>query len=157
MGLNNKIVPLMLSLMLLWALADNPYVYYQILRLLTCGYSAYASLQHFSKDKSIWGWIFATIAIVFNPFIPLRFDKDIWSVLDLATASILLVNIITSINIKLPRFQKPTLKSVLDILTKIGIVCYVVYLVAIYGYMFLFIHNDNKQRNIEKNMNFHIS
>ncbi len=81
-------------ILLVIGIADHPYSYYQILRwsiMIIAGYSAYLSNK---KDDEVWFWIFAILAILFNPIIPFYFSKDTWQIIDLATAVILFVNVI---------------------------------------------------------------
>ena len=54
------IVRLAAALMLLWALADNPYAYYQILRWIVCGVTAYSTFLALEAKKDQWTWIFGT-------------------------------------------------------------------------------------------------
>ncbi len=79
---------------LLLALGDHPYGYYQFLRwaiMIIAGYSAY--LSHEEKNTA-WVWIFSLMAVLFNPIIPLTFAKEIWQIIDVIVAIILAVNII---------------------------------------------------------------
>ena len=65
---------------LIGALWDHPYSYYQLLRwvvMVVGAYSAYLAYNH--KDNS-WAWIFGIIAVVFNPIIPFTFEKETWQV-----------------------------------------------------------------------------
>ena len=57
-------------IILLCAVLDNPYGYYQFLRwsiMIIGGYSAY--LSYISK-KNNWTFIFIAITVLFNPIIP---------------------------------------------------------------------------------------
>ncbi len=74
--------------MLLFALGDNPYGYYEILRWVIAGISGYlAFIAHEQKNTS-WTWIMAIIAILFNPISPFHFDRDTWQIIDLISAII---------------------------------------------------------------------
>ena len=79
--------------MLLFALADNPYGYYQILRwvvMLSAGYTAFILYER--KDK-IWMWTFVGAVILFNPIMPVYLSREIWSVIDVITAVLFGINI----------------------------------------------------------------
>ncbi len=79
--------------MLLWALADNPYGYYQILRWIVCGFFGYfAFLTHDHNDIK-WTWIFSGIAILFNPIIPIYLEREVWQVIDVIVAIVILASI----------------------------------------------------------------
>lgn len=98
------IMPKLLSIvMLLFALADNPYIYYQILRWVvgcTIGFSAYLAYEN---KKVFWAFVLGIIAIIFNPITPFHLDRDIWAFLNIVAAFMLILNII---------FYKFTIKKV---------------------------------------------
>lgn len=82
------------AILLFWALTDNPYGYYQFLRwiiLITASYSAYLSYE---KRKNGWTWIFAIIAILFNPIIPFYLSKDVWQIIDLISGVLFLGSLV---------------------------------------------------------------
>ncbi len=68
--------------MLFWALADNPYGYYQILRWVIAGVTGYSAYLAYEQGKNAWTWILAIIAILFNPIAPIHLDRETWSVLN---------------------------------------------------------------------------
>ena len=79
---------------LIGALWDHPYSYYQLLRWIVAvsgAYSAYLAYEH--KDNT-WTWIFSIIAVLFNPIIPFTFSRETWQVIDVATAVVIFTNII---------------------------------------------------------------
>lgn len=87
------IVKIITIIMLAWALADNPYGYYQILRWVIAsvtGYSAYLAYKH---EKITWTWILGIIAVLYNPIAPIYLDREIWSVIDVITAAIIFTSI----------------------------------------------------------------
>lgn len=93
-----KIIAILMSF---WALADNPYGYYQLLRWVitgVAGYSAYLAYEQSSDegnnpDKNTWFWIWLAIAILFNPIFPFYLDRETWSVLNVITAVIIFINV----------------------------------------------------------------
>ena len=71
-----------------------PYGYYQFLRLETClvtAFLAYSSFKTFGV-LDVWTLSLAMVAILFNPFLPLHLGKEIWVVLDVAAAVLLLAH-----------------------------------------------------------------
>lgn len=79
--------------LLLGALGEHPYGYYQLLRwvvALAAVYSAY--LAHDRKD-SFWTWIFVGVAVLFNPIAPFYLERGTWQILDAVTAGIFAVSI----------------------------------------------------------------
>jgi hypothetical protein len=80
-------------LMLLWALADNPYGYYQILRWVVCGVAGYSAYLSFQKKEVAWVWVFGISAALFNPIEPIHLTREIWSVLNIIVAGVFSVSI----------------------------------------------------------------
>jgi hypothetical protein len=56
--------------------------FYQVLRFLVCSTTAYYSYKSFKIEHKIWGWIFAIMAVFFNPVLPIHFDPESWCNLD---------------------------------------------------------------------------
>lgn len=81
------------SVMLLWALSAHPYGYFTLMRFVVCAVAIYCALQASSQRKEEWTWILAGIAILFNPLIPFHLNRQIWSILDVAVAILLVVSI----------------------------------------------------------------
>jgi len=77
---------LIVSIMLLLALADWPYGYYQLLRFVVCGVSVYVAYTAYTWQK-IWAvWLFGLIALLFNPLITIHLPKEIWQPIDFICA-----------------------------------------------------------------------
>ena len=72
--------------MLLLALTPLPYGYYTLLRIVVCGAAVWTVLVAYPAKKLWIVWLFAAIAIVFNPIIPIHLDRNIWAVIDVVTA-----------------------------------------------------------------------
>jgi len=79
-------------LILLGALADNPYGYYQILRWVILAVGAYSAYSAYKLENKAWLWIFGIIAILFNPIIPFTFQRETWQFIDVAVAVIFLAS-----------------------------------------------------------------
>ncbi len=77
------------GLMLLLAVADHPYSYYQILRWVTCGVAAYSAFLAYENKKMTWVWIFGITAVLFNPIASIHFERETWQVLDVAAALVM--------------------------------------------------------------------
>lgn len=70
------------SLMLLGALADWPYGYYQLLRFVVCIVAVYVAFIAYNWHK-IWATcIFGFTAVLFNPLIPIHLSREIWQPID---------------------------------------------------------------------------
>ncbi len=80
-------------IMLLWALADNDYFYYQLLRWVITGVAGYSAYSSYTKGENNWTWIFAIIAILFNPITPFYLDREVWMLIDIIAAIIIFISI----------------------------------------------------------------
>ena len=81
------VLPAAMSLV---ALADLPYGYYQLLRIVVTvctGWIAYA----FYRSKSRFGVaVFGAMAVVFNPIAKIHMERDIHAILNVMTSLILI-------------------------------------------------------------------
>lgn len=70
--------------LLLVGVAEMPYSYYTILRIVVCGIAVHGAYSNYIEDKSrtsIWWW--SGLAILFNPVLVIHMGKDEWCVTDL--------------------------------------------------------------------------
>ena len=81
------IIPCVIAaLMLLGALGDWPYGYYQLLRWITCGVAVFVAYMAYKWQK-IWAvWVFGFVAVLFNPLIPIHLSREIWQPIDAVSA-----------------------------------------------------------------------
>jgi hypothetical protein len=83
------------AIMLFLALGRLPYGYYTFLRFVVCGTTIYgAYVASTEQKKPAWAWTFGIIAVFFNPFIPIHLSRDIWAVIDIAVALLLIVSLL---------------------------------------------------------------
>ena len=87
------IVKIIAILMLFWALADNPYGYYQILRWVVCGVTVYSAYLAYENKNNTWAWIFGVVAVLFNPIATIHLDRETWSVINMIVAAIIITSI----------------------------------------------------------------
>ena len=80
-------------ILLLWALSDNPYGYYQFLRWVILVIGVYSAYSAYSTGKKSWAWIFSAIAVLFNPIVPFYLQKDTWQFIDIITATVFSVSL----------------------------------------------------------------
>ena len=72
---------------LIVALAPWPYGYYALLRLAVCGASIWLAFNLInSRVLSGLGWAFVGLALLYNPVFKIHFERDVWMVLNLASA-----------------------------------------------------------------------
>ena len=78
--------------MLVIAVLPLPYGYFMLLRLVVTAAAAYVAYENFSRDIASWGIVFVIIALLFNPFYVVHFDKALWAVIDLIVAGLFFIN-----------------------------------------------------------------
>jgi hypothetical protein len=89
---NNRLL-LIPTGMLLLALFPLPYGYYTLLRIVIFGVAVWTALIAYDIKKMWAVWLFGFVAVLFNPFIPIRLDRNIWAVIDVATALLFLCTV----------------------------------------------------------------
>jgi hypothetical protein len=73
----------------------QPIGYYTFLRFAVMIVSIVNAYNSYKNKNEIWAWIFGTIAVLFNPIVPIHFDRNIWAVIDIITILILLASLIS--------------------------------------------------------------
>lgn len=84
---------LIIITMLVLAIMDLPYGYYQLLRWIVSIASFYLAYILYLQASKFWIVLFATLGIIFNPLIPFYLEKETWMVIDLIAALIYLISI----------------------------------------------------------------
>ena len=85
------LVPSVVSvLMLMLALLDWPYGYYILLRFIVCGSAVFIALLSYEAEKQWLMWIAIFAALLFNPFIRVHLDREVWAVIDVVCAILFL-------------------------------------------------------------------
>ncbi|MDD5015238.1 MAG: hypothetical protein PHW73_09120 [Atribacterota bacterium] len=106
--MKNNWFKVMTIILLLWALADHSYGYYQPLRWTVLIVGAYSAYLAYKLENKGWTWAFGIIAMLFNPIIPFTFQRETWQFIDVVAAIIFLVSLF-KLRIK-ERTEKPTEK-----------------------------------------------
>jgi hypothetical protein len=71
------------SVFLFLALINGlPYGFFTMLRFVVCLSSLYVAWQAYGQNKIYWAISLGFIGILFNPFIPIHLDREIWVYLD---------------------------------------------------------------------------
>ena len=86
-----KIIKIVLALLLLGCLADMPYGYFQFVRFL--GLIGFGWLAFQEKEKSNDGFfaLWTISAILINPIFKISLGRNLWNILDVVWAIILVV------------------------------------------------------------------
>lgn len=58
------------------------YDVYVFLRVVVCGSAVYVAARAHSMRRSGWVWIMGAVALLFNPFLPVRLHRSGWQVLN---------------------------------------------------------------------------
>ena len=83
----HAIPSLLAAAFLLLATLDLPYGYYTFLRIAVTGVALYVAYSGYKWGKTWALWTFVTVAMLFNPLIPVHLTKDVWFPIDLVTAA----------------------------------------------------------------------
>ena len=74
---------LIAALMLIFAAAEKqPDSFYTLLRWVCCAVFAYSAVTSLQMKRMLWLGIFAVLAVLFNPIVPLGLDRTQWIVAD---------------------------------------------------------------------------
>ena len=68
------------------ALLDMPYGYYQLLRLVVFICAGWLAWKYIERNRTVGIIVFGLVALIFNPVMPLHFQRDTWAILNIATA-----------------------------------------------------------------------
>ena len=91
MDMNLKLV---LAILLLLCLADMPYGFYQLVRFIAAGAFAYLSYDYFKLKKERLGFVFAALALLFQPFFKIALGRVVWNIVDVVVAVGLIILIV---------------------------------------------------------------
>ena len=61
---------------------DWPYGFFTLLRFVVFASSAYVAWMAYEVKNEKWVWIFGFLAVLFNPFIVIHLNREIWSIID---------------------------------------------------------------------------
>ena len=69
-----------------------PYGYYNISRWVVCGSAIFFSHRLHRNHDTVFAWLFAGLAILYNPIFPIHlYDKEIWIVVNALTAIVFFI------------------------------------------------------------------
>lgn len=94
MNKKKNIALLIAAAFLFVALFDGwSYGFFTLLRFVVFASSAYVAWMAHKAQKEKWVWIFGFVAVLFNPFIAIHLDREIWSVIDVIVGVFMIVSI----------------------------------------------------------------
>ncbi len=90
------ILKLAVAIILLLCLADKPYGFYTLVRFVSAFAFAYLSYDYFKSKKNGLGFVFAALALLFQPFFKVALGRTIWNIVDVIVAVGLLYLLIST-------------------------------------------------------------
>ena len=82
---------LIAAVMALVAIADLPYGYYTLMRLVVCATAVFV-LVVAARGGQMWAvWVYSIIALLFNPVVPVHLTKGLWQPLDFIAGAVLII------------------------------------------------------------------
>ena len=80
---------LIAAVMAFVAIADLPYGYYTLMRIVVCATALFVTFIA-AKNGALWAvWAYSIIALLFNPIVPIHLTKGLWQPLDVIAAAAL--------------------------------------------------------------------
>lgn len=92
-----NIVKIILALLFFSCLADLPYGYYQIVRFAGLIGFAILAFNVIGKLNKSEFFIYASLAILFQPFVKISLGREIWNVVDVIVGLGLIVSIVSNL------------------------------------------------------------
>lgn len=68
--------------MLFACLLDMPYGYYQLVRFTAMGVFGYLAFISFERQERAVGYVYALLALLFQPFFKVALGRELWNVVD---------------------------------------------------------------------------
>jgi len=84
----HAIPAVLVAALLLLATFDLPYGFYTFLRIVVLGTAVYVSYYAYKWHKPWVVWLFALVAVLFNPVVPVHLDKEVWFSIDIVCAAL---------------------------------------------------------------------
>lgn len=76
-------------MLLVAAMGKHPYGFYMVLRLIITVGAVYWAWRVHREGLSGWAWAFAAVALLMNPFLPIRMQRAQWQPIDLCLGLLL--------------------------------------------------------------------
>jgi hypothetical protein len=89
-----NLLKILLAILLFICLVDMPYGYYQFVRFLGMSIFIYLGVDLNKSGRYNLSYIYFLLAILFQPFFKIALGRDLWNIIDISVAVILLLSII---------------------------------------------------------------
>ena len=90
--MHTNVIKIVLATLSLLCLADMPYGYYQLYRFIAM--VAFAYLAYKEQDNTGWMVVWIASALLVQPFFKIALGREMWGVMDVVWAGILLYSVI---------------------------------------------------------------
>ena len=90
-----NIIKIVLAILLCICLADMPYGYYQFIRFISLIAFGYFAFESYNNQKQGLMILFGSLALLFQPLVKISLGRQLWNIIDVVVAIILVVMVIT--------------------------------------------------------------
>ncbi len=94
-----KIIKIILAALFFLCLANMPYGCYQFIRFIALISFVYLSYKKFEDGNTIISYVFAALAILFQPLLKIELGRTIWNIVDVVVG----VGLVISLFVKLEK------------------------------------------------------
>ena len=92
--MKNIIIKLVVAVLLLVCLLKMPYGYYQLVRFVAAVAFAFLSYDYFKRKSEGIGFVFAALALLFQPFVKVTLGRTMWNIVDVLVAAGLIILVV---------------------------------------------------------------
>ncbi len=90
-----EIIKIILAILFIICLYDMPYGFYQIVRFIGMFGFAIISYKAFVKNVNFYFVLWGASAVLINPFFKIALGRELWNIIDITWAIILIISLIT--------------------------------------------------------------
>ena len=91
--MTENIIKAILAILFFVCLVDLPYGYYQFVRFAALVGFAFLSYQSYERNDKSFAFIFAALAILFQPLIKISLGREVWNIVDVVVGIGLIITI----------------------------------------------------------------
>lgn len=93
-------IKLVLTALMILCLLPMPYGFYNLVRFISMIGFAILAISSYKSSQNVLAITFASLALMFQPFLKLALGRDIWNVIDVAVAVFLITIIVKNKEIR---------------------------------------------------------
>lgn len=91
--MTEKAIKIILAILFFICLAELPYGYYQFVRFAALVSFVFLSYRSYENNDKLFAFIFAALAILFQPLIKISLGREVWNIVDVVVGAGLIVTI----------------------------------------------------------------